>query len=109
MQTIDLTQPQRHALEHALLPMADAFDMIAIYGSRANGTARPGSDVDLVVYGTIGIDVLCALRSAVEDSDLSIFADIVRYEDIVHMPLRQEIDTHAKPLFHGRSSRNKLV
>lgn len=102
MQEIDLTQPQRLALESALGPMASAYDLIAVYGSRATGKARPGSDVDLVVYGADGATVIAAMRSAVEESNLSIFADILSYEDISHLPLRQEIDRHAKPLFRGR-------
>lgn len=102
MQEIDLTQPQRLALENALGPMANAYDLIAVYGSRATGRARPGSDVDLVVYGAGGSNVISAIRSAIEESDLSIFADILSYEDIDHLPLKLEIDEHAKPLLRGR-------
>ncbi len=39
------------------------------------------------------------IKSSLDESDLSIFADVVAYDDIRHAPLRAEIDTWMKPLF----------
>ncbi len=67
-----------------------------MYGSRATGMARLGSDVDLVFYGDASPR---RIRAALDESDLSIFADVVRYDEIQNPQLRAEIDRDALPLF----------
>lgn len=93
---IDLTEMQRAALAHALAPFAESVDFVAVYGSRATGAARRGSDVDLVLHGNVSA---WHVRSAIEESDLSIFADVVRYDEITNPQLRAEVDRDAQPLF----------
>ena len=39
------------------------------------------------------------MRHDLEDSDLSIFADVIAYDRIEHAKLREQIDKWAKPLF----------
>lgn len=96
---IDLTGPQRAALRAVFAPYAAKLDCVGVYGSRAQGRARPGSDVDLVVYGPVSANDVARLRIDLEDSDLSIFADVTAYEAIVHPALKQEIDDWMQPLF----------
>ncbi|MEP6785438.1 MAG: nucleotidyltransferase domain-containing protein [Sphingomonadales bacterium] len=93
---IELTGMQRTALGRALAPFADEVDSVAVYGSRATGSARRGSDVDLVFYGSASP---AYIRLALEESDLSIFADVVKYDEIDNLRLRAEIDRDALPLF----------
>lgn len=93
---IDLTGIQRAALARALAPFADEMDRVAVYGSRALGTARRGSDVDLVFYGNASAS---RVGLALAESGLSIFADVVRYDEIQNPRLRAEIDRSALPLF----------
>lgn len=93
--TIDLTKAQTDALGEVLSNFADRFDRIAVYGSRVQGRARKGSDVDLVIYGKANSADVAALRQALEDSDLSIFAGVTVYADTSFEPLRQEIDRWA--------------
>ncbi len=99
MAEIELTQRQRQALLAALAPFAEAFEDVSAFGSRVVGTSRPGSDIDLVFYGVSDESVVARLREALEESDLSIFADVHSYEEIDHAPLKAEIDRWAKPLF----------
>jgi uncharacterized protein len=106
MPEIDLTDRQRRALLSALVPFADQFDAVSVFGSRVSGSSRPGSDVDLVFYGASSDHVIARLREAIEDSDLSIFADVHRYETIAHASLKAEIDRWAKPLFASRELRS---
>jgi predicted nucleotidyltransferase len=43
-------------LRAALLPLAADIELAYIYGSQAAGTARPDSDVDVMVVGRAGSD-----------------------------------------------------
>jgi uncharacterized protein len=99
MPDIDLTQPQRNALLSVLSPYADLIETVGIYGSRVQGRARPGSDVDLVVYGKVSPRDLARIAHDLDESDLSIFADILAYDAITHAPLKAQIDKWMKPLF----------
>ena len=98
-QAIDLTERQLLALRQALTPFAACIDLVGVYGSRVQGRARPGSDVDLVIYGPASPTDVADMRSALEESDLSIFADVTGYDRIEHAPLREQIDYWMQPLF----------
>jgi uncharacterized protein len=99
LQEIELTEPQRSVLRSVFAPFAGKIDTVGVYGSRAQGRAKPGSDVDLVVYGLADEDDIATMRMSLEDSDLSIFADVIAYDRIKHAKLREQIDRWAKPLF----------
>jgi uncharacterized protein len=98
-QEINLTAMQRSVLRSVFQPFARKIETVSVYGSRAQGRARPGSDIDLVVFGLADEDDIATIRTNLEDSDLSIFADVVAYDGIKHAKLREQIDKWAKPLF----------
>ncbi len=102
MRRIDITTAQRRAIYAALLPHACQFVSVGVYGSRVTGKARLGSDIDLIVYGTRDDYDFGIIQSAIIESDLSIFADVSRYEDISYPPLKREIDENTQILFSGR-------
>ena len=105
MPEIELTERQRQALLAALAPFADEIDAVCVFGSRVAGTSRPGSDIDLVFYGVSDDNIAGQLREALEESDLSIFADVHRYETVDYPPLKAEIDRWATPLFEREELR----
>jgi predicted nucleotidyltransferase len=94
---IELTDAQRHVLNAVLLKFDGRFDGMAVYGSRVQGRARDGSDIDLVIYGAASATDVEALRRSIEESDLSIHAGITVYDEICHAPLKSEIDRWAVP------------
>lgn len=96
---IDLTDQQRAVLRAVLARYADRIDRVDVYGSRAMGTARPGSDVDLAISGRVTEEDLAAIRTDLEESELSIFADVIAIDTVSHAPLRADIARWAKPLF----------
>lgn len=59
-------------------------DEVIVFGSRANGTAKPYSDIDLAVISKDGLDrnKLWELREAFEESDLPFCVDIVEYDKL---------------------------
>ena len=91
-QSIDITATQRNTVLTLLqrhLPRTEAW----VYGSRAKWTARPQSDLDLVVFATpkqrsrIG-----ALREAFEECDLPFRVDLFVWEDVPE-EFREEIES----------------
>jgi len=62
-----------------------------IYGSRAKGTFRPGSDIDLALYGSVSDNDLSALMDRLDALNTPYLFDIVRYHDIDNEALRDHV------------------
>jgi predicted nucleotidyltransferase len=61
-----------------------------VYGSRAKGNWRNNSDIDIAVFGS---DVnMGRLYLRLDELPMPYKFDVVRYDDIVHNPLREHID-----------------
>ncbi|GAU76531.1 nucleotidyltransferase family protein [Fusibacter sp. 3D3] len=78
----------------------------SIFGSRAMGNYKKGSDVDLVIFGenithTILHDVLDELN---EVSPLPYFFDILDYKTISNVALREHIDHVGKLIYEKEKS-----
>jgi uncharacterized protein len=54
---------------------------VRLFGSRANGTAKPHSDIDLVIMGdeVLPVTTMRILRDAFDDSDLPFQVDLVEW------------------------------
>lgn len=78
-----------------------SIDEVIIFGSRAKGNYKNGSDVDLAIKSqTIGIEELNAMDDALnENSNLPYKFDIVHYEKIQTPELKDHIDRIGKRLF----------
>ena len=69
------------------------IDQVTLYGSRAMGTHRPGSDIDLVVQGEhFSHQQLLQLMTALDDLLLPYQFDICRRQDIGHQDLLAHIE-----------------
>lgn len=99
MPAIELTDTQHAVLRKIFARYADRVESVGVYGSRARGGARPGADVDIVLYGAVDANTLAQIRSDLEESDLSIFADVTTLESVAHPGLRADIEKFAKLLF----------
>jgi len=74
-----------------VLSSFSGIEKVEIYGSRAKGTFKPGSDIDLVVHGKLSEADMARLREAFEDLNIPYFIDVSRYEDIDDNDLREHI------------------
>ena len=63
-----------------------------LFGSRAKGNYRQGSDIDIAVKGTVSKDVLSALLVAFDETVLPYFVDILVYDHIKNIALKEHID-----------------
>ncbi len=94
-----LSGEDRAIIREILGQAGDKIEAVSVFGSRAQGTYRPNSDIDLVLFGKVD-DPLCArLSTLFRESSLSISVDVKSYDSIAYTPLRAHIDQAARPLF----------
>lgn len=84
----------QHALAR-LLSVLDAYpeiERVILFGSRAKGNFRPGSDIDLcVVAPLLSLSRRLALENALDDLLLPWKVDLIPWEEIDHPDLRSHI------------------
>ncbi|MGE4170240.1 MAG: nucleotidyltransferase family protein [Candidatus Margulisiibacteriota bacterium] len=71
---------------------------VILFGSRATGRFKPGSDIDLAVIGPT-FEQLLAIRNAADDLYLPYKLDFVLYDTIDVPALKEHIDTAGIVLF----------
>lgn len=66
---------------------------ILLFGSRAKGTAKKGSDIDLAIVGDdISFRDMCAFAMKLDELDLPYKIDLVDYNAITNQELKDHID-----------------
>lgn len=77
----------------AILQKFPTIDEAVIFGSRAKGTFKRGSDIDIAIKGEgINHDVVISLSSLLNEESLSpYFFDIVHFDDISEVELLAHI------------------
>ncbi|MFH0709722.1 MAG: nucleotidyltransferase domain-containing protein [Pseudomonadota bacterium] len=90
---IGLSHSELQTLRDVFSRFSDISEVI-LFGSRARGTHRPSSDVDLALKGgNLSIDTLSKLRYILEEeTNLPYFFDIVVYDRVENEALKREID-----------------
>jgi len=75
-----------------ILAEVSAVKKAVIYGSRAKGTHRPGSDIDLSLFGdALDLDTLGQIATRLEESPIPYQVDLSIFELIEHAGLRDHI------------------
>jgi uncharacterized protein len=78
---------------------------VVLYGSRAKGTFRSGSDVDFALKGkTIPFRVFLQISSLLDDLMLPFTFDLLIYEDVENPALLDQIDRYGQ-LFYSREKK----
>jgi len=90
---IGLSDSELQTIRDVFSRFSDISEVI-LFGSRARGTHRPSSDVDLALKGkNLSIDTLSKLRYILEEeTNLPYFFDIVIYDRVENEALKREID-----------------
>ena len=91
--------PQTFGLDHSViariggvLSQFPEIDRAVIYGSRAKGTYKPGSDIDLSLVGkAITEDTLLRLENLLDDLMLPYEIDLNRFETLQNEALVDHI------------------
>ena len=73
---------------------------VFVFGSRAKGTYKQGSDIDLAIMNEGVKDMFIRkMKSDFEDSNLPYAVDLVNYPTLKHPELKNHIDRVGVPLF----------
>ena len=78
----------------ATIKKISEIDKAVIFGSRAKGNYKPGSDIDIAIYGeNITFDILSRLHSALEDeSPMTYFFDVVDFTGLSQKEIKEHIE-----------------
>ncbi|KJS81346.1 MAG: DNA polymerase III subunit beta [Peptococcaceae bacterium BICA1-8] len=70
------------------------IEKAVIFGSRAKGSNKPGSDVDIAIYGdNITFNTVSALHAMLEENGpLPYLFDVVDYTHLSHKELKEHIN-----------------
>lgn len=75
-----------------ILATEPAVEKAVLFGSRAKGTHRPGSDIDLALFGAgLDLDVLGRLAARLDESPIPYQVDLCLFDWIDHEDLRAHI------------------
>ena len=92
-------RPKDLAIIRAVLaPYADRLRRVALFGSRAVGTARPNSDIDLALWGDLDFWEVARISGEFEESNLPVTVDVIHYDTLSSENLRRSIDRDAVDL-----------
>ena len=76
-----------------ILAEVPAVKRAVVYGSRAKGTHRPGSDIDLTLFGdALSVDTLGQIATRLEESPIPYQVDLSIIKLIEHAALREHIE-----------------
>lgn len=77
------------------------IERVVIFGSRAMGNYRNGSDIDLAVWGS-GLTSSKVQRFSAtlnEEMQIPYMVDLLYYDEIHNEALKEHINTHGLPIF----------
>lgn len=76
------------------------IDEAKLFGSRAIGNFKNGSDIDIAILGdAISLSLILKLKNDFEESSLPYFVDIVNYNSISNPELKRHIDQNGITLY----------
>jgi predicted nucleotidyltransferase len=80
------------------------IEEVILFGSRAQGTHRPSSDIDLAIKGRdITLNTLAKLRFVLEEeTNLPYFFDVVVYEKIENEEFKKAVNMNGRTIFIER-------
>lgn len=84
---------QTCATVRQILAAYPQIEKAVLYGSRAKGNYKNGSDIDLSLFGTaLDHRLLMSVASALDDSDIPYTVDLSLFEQIENPALRDHIE-----------------
>ncbi len=87
-----LTAKEQAELEEVFKQFS-ALEKVILFGSRAMGNHKQGSDVDLAVKGILNQDTVFKIKDLLEESTtLPYFFDVVDYQTIKNPALKNHIN-----------------
>ena len=91
MQGTGLTD-EEWELIRSVLAAHPEVTQVKLFGSRAKGNAKPGSDIDLAFFGALDDLQAQSIQSELEELPLPYKFDVQPYASIQYAALREHID-----------------
>ncbi len=92
------------AVIRSILAGCPEVEQAILYGSRAKGTYRPGSDIDLTLVGErLDLRILGAIAARLEEAPIPYQVDLSLWSQIDHNGLREHIE-RVGVVFYRRES-----
>jgi len=89
---IGLTQKELEILK-SVFEKFDEINEVILFGSRALGTHKKSSDIDLAIKGKVDINTLSKLKYTLEEETiLPYFFDVIIYDNLENQELKKHID-----------------
>ncbi|MBP7113921.1 MAG: nucleotidyltransferase domain-containing protein [Candidatus Peribacteraceae bacterium] len=86
-----------------ILGQHPSVEKAAVFGSRALGTQKEASDVDIVLYGNVDERTIGRIRNAIDDTTLPYFFDVVSHNSIHQPALLEHIEKHGAVIFERKT------
>ena len=93
-----LQKQQLDIIKNICKQFANSIDRVSLFGSRATGSYKDYSDIDIVIYGDISDKDIDCLWTYFNESSLPYKVDINAYHLITYQPLKNHIDRYGKTL-----------
>ena len=76
-----------------------------LFGSRAMGSFKPGSDVDIALKGRVTLPITAQIKALLEEeSAMPYIFDIVDYHTIETPAFKEHIDKHGKSIYKRQNT-----
>lgn len=96
---IGLSPKELEILQNVFKKFDDIKEVI-LFGSRALGTHKTASDIDLAIKGKVDINTLSKLKYTLEeDTNLPYFFDVVIYDNLDNLELQKHIDVFGERIY----------
>lgn len=79
------------------------IEQVNIYGSRATGDYRKGSDIDLVLFSNAKNDLSSLMLAELDDLPTPYLFDVISYHNLSKGYLKTEVDKNGK-IFYKKES-----
>ncbi len=96
--------PNSHSELILIFQKHENIEKVIIYGSRAKGNYREGSDIDLTLIGDLNYNELIQLKLEFEESNIPYLIDISIFSDLQSKSLIEHINRVGK-IFYDRNNR----
>ena len=91
-------------LLHAYFENKLEIKEVQTFGSRAQGTEKPGSDIDFAIFTNTDQDLAGQVQVELDELQTPYFFDVVDYTQIHHIPLKEHIDRFGKNFFYRKKN-----
>lgn len=92
-----------------LLKKYPEIEEVRIYGSRARGDYKRGSDIDLAFFASSNTHLSSRLSWELDDLATIYLFNVVDYHTLTNVALKKEIDKHGQVFYTKKSKQKEMA